>query len=180
MFIKADSGGPVLYKARVVGCRGRCFWLYKFRTMRPDANDAKHREALAANVRNRQPTSADSSGRRIYKTALSDPSRITRVGRLLRKTSIDEVPQLWNVLRGDMSLVGPRPPLVYEAELYEDWQYERFQVPPGITGLYQVTARNRVPVDEMVRIDLEYVRHRSLALDFRILIKTPLVMLRGV
>ena len=109
----------------------------------------------------------------------NDP-RLTGVGRWLRKFSVDELPQLWNIVRGDMSLVGPRPSLREEVALYEGWQKQRLLVPQGLTGLYQVTARNRVPIDEMVRIDLNYVRSRSFWMDLKILVKTPGAMFSGL
>jgi lipopolysaccharide/colanic/teichoic acid biosynthesis glycosyltransferase len=102
----------------------------------------------------------------------NDP-RITRIGKFVRKSSIDELPQLINVLRGEMSLVGPRPPLLYEVDLYQDWHKRRFEVPPGITGIWQVSGRNRVSFDEMVRMDLEYIEKQSLWLDIKLLLKTP-------
>ena len=107
-----------------------------------------------------------------------DP-RVTRVGRVLRATSLDELPQLWNVLRGEMSLVGPRPAMPYELELYRPWYYRRLEVLPGLTGLWQVTARSRVSLEGMVRLDLLYVRRRSLLLDLKLLLQTvPIVLLR--
>jgi lipopolysaccharide/colanic/teichoic acid biosynthesis glycosyltransferase len=108
----------------------------------------------------------------------NDP-RITRVGKIIRKTSIDELPQLFNVLRGDMSLVGPRPPIPYEVELYQDWHKRRFEAIPGMTGLWQIAGRNRVSFDEMVRMDIEYIEHQSLLLDVQILIKTPFAVVSG-
>ena len=108
---------------------------------------------------------------------LENDSRITCVGRFLRKTSLDEFPQLINVLQGNMSLVGPRPPLAYEVELYQDWHKRRFEAPPGLTGLWQVKGRNRVSFDEMVRLDLEYIQNQSLWLDIKILVQTPWAMI---
>ena len=108
---------------------------------------------------------------------LTDDPRVTRLGRFLRKSSLDEIPQLWNVLRGDMSLVGPRPPIPYEVEMYEPWHQRRLQTKPGITGLWQVTARSSADFDEMVRMDIWYIEHQSLWLDLRIILKTPLSVL---
>jgi lipopolysaccharide/colanic/teichoic acid biosynthesis glycosyltransferase len=119
-------------------------------------------------------------GKPVYKTALVDQKRITRVGRLLRKSSLDELPQLWNIFRGDMSLVGPRPALPREVALYEQWQMQRFVVKPGLTGLYQVSARNHVPIDGMIRIDLQYIRSESFWADLRIILRTPFAMFRGL
>jgi lipopolysaccharide/colanic/teichoic acid biosynthesis glycosyltransferase len=108
----------------------------------------------------------------------SDP-RVTRVGALIRKTSLDELPQLFNVLRGDMSLVGSRPPIAYEVALYQDWHKRRLAAPPGMTGLWQVRGRNRVSFDEMVRMDLDYIEHQSFWLDLQLLIQTPLAVVGG-
>jgi lipopolysaccharide/colanic/teichoic acid biosynthesis glycosyltransferase len=125
-------------------------------------------------------TAVDEQGRPVFKTAFVDASRITRVGAFLRRSSLDEAPQFWNVLRGEMSVVGPRPALPYEAELYDEGQRRRFSVKPGLTGLYQVSARNRVPIGEMVRLDLEYAERQSLWLDLIIMAKTPVAMFSGI
>jgi lipopolysaccharide/colanic/teichoic acid biosynthesis glycosyltransferase len=105
---------------------------------------------------------------------LTEDPRVTRLGKFLRKSSIDELPQLWNVLRGDMSIVGPRPPIPYEVEMYKPWHRKRLMAKPGLTGLWQVTARSSADFDEMVRMDIWYIEHQSLWLDLRILLKTPL------
>jgi lipopolysaccharide/colanic/teichoic acid biosynthesis glycosyltransferase len=178
--VKGDSKGPVLFAREVVGENGQTFRLYKFRSMQAGSENENHRRAVLENMTLRRPTQLDTGGNPIYKTSLVDSQRITRTGRFLRRTSLDELPQLWNVLLGQMSLVGPRPALPYEAELYDETQRERFLVKPGITGLYQVTARNRVPIEEMIRIDLEYVRNRSLSLDLWIMFRTPKAMFRGL
>ncbi len=109
----------------------------------------------------------------------ADDNRLTRLGRWLRETSLDELPQLWNVLKGDMSLVGPRPPLPYEVEMYEPWHCQRLAARPGITGLWQVTARSSADFDEMVQLDINYIQHQSLWLDLKILLKTPIAVLSG-
>lgn len=178
LLIKVDSPGGMFYCPRVVGKDGRFFSLYKFRTMRPGSDDGLHRAAVVSNLRDGVAPSADDKGP-VYKTAHSDPSRVTRLGRFLRRTSLDEVPQFWNVIKGDMSLVGPRPALPYEAELYNEEQRRRFSVCPGITGLYQVTRRNRVSIAEMIEIDLCYVDTRSLWLDLSIIARTPFAMFGG-
>jgi lipopolysaccharide/colanic/teichoic acid biosynthesis glycosyltransferase len=178
MLIKCDSHGPVLFVNRAVGQHGREFQLYKFRSMRCVERSEAEKIDILKNVLDRTPTTYK-DGRPVYKTALAN-DRITRVGRILRRTSLDELPQLWNILRGDLSFVGPRPSLPDEVSLYEEWQKQRLAVPQGLTGLYQVTARNRVPIDEMVRIDLDYIRRRSFWLDLKILCKTPLAMLSGL
>jgi lipopolysaccharide/colanic/teichoic acid biosynthesis glycosyltransferase len=178
--IKLDSSGPVLYVQQAVGKDGREFVLCKFRTMRVGSNNTNHRRAVIENMKERKPTGHDKQGWPIFKTSLIDEQSVTRVGRYLRRISLDEFPQFWNVVRGEMSLVGPRPALPYEAILYTEQQRERFQVRPGITGLYQVTARSRVPIEEMIRIDLQYIQRRSLACDLWIIARTPGAMLRGV
>jgi lipopolysaccharide/colanic/teichoic acid biosynthesis glycosyltransferase len=120
---------------------------------------------------------APTGGENLYKLSFDD--RVTGLGRVLRRFSIDEVPQLWNVVRGEMSLVGPRPVIPYEVEHYPSWYCERFAVKPGLTGLWQVSGRNRKTYEEMVRLDVEYVRSRGVALDIRILLKTIWVVLRS-
>jgi lipopolysaccharide/colanic/teichoic acid biosynthesis glycosyltransferase len=180
VLIRLDSDGPVFFANRVLGKDEMPFTLYKFRSMLPNSNGEEHRQEVKRNFIQGEATAFDAKGRPIFKTALANGKRVTRIGKLLRRTSLDEAPQLWNVLRGEMSLVGPRPALPYEAELYEDWQRQRFLVKPGITGLYQISARNRVPIVEMLRIDVQYVRERSLWLDLLILVKTPFAMLSGV
>lgn len=174
--IKVTSRGPIVYVADTVGKDGKLFHLYKFRTMVPDNDEAPHRDYLARFVEENQPYTVikeeDGTERKIYK--ILNDSRVTPVGRILRATGLDEAPQLFNVLKGDMSMVGPRPPRPAEFERYEEWHKQRLSVPPGITGLYQVTARSVVPFDEMVRIDLEYIRKRSLRLDLKIMLLTPI------
>lgn len=178
LLIKCSSRGSVLFVNRAVGQHGKVFLLYKFRTMRCLERSDTERADVVRNSVEQKPT-AYRDGQPIYKTALAD-DRITRVGRVLRRTSLDELPQLWNILRGNLSFVGPRPSLPDEVASYEEWQKQRLLVPQGLTGLYQVTARNRVPIDEMVRIDLEYIRRRSFWFDLSILCKTPSAMLSGL
>lgn len=179
VLIKCDSRGPILFVNRAVGKHGKVFLLYKFRSMRVLARPQVEKIDVLKNALERKPT-IYKNGKPIYKTALANDERITRVGRILRRVSIDELPQLWNILRGELSFVGPRPSLPDEVVLYEEWQKQRLLVPQGLTGLYQVTARNRVPIDEMVRIDLDYIRARSFWLDLKILAKTPFAMLSGL
>ncbi len=179
VLIKLDSNGPVFFVQRVLGQNGSEFRQYKFRSMLPDSQSEDHVSYVERNVRRREPTSVDEKGP-IFKTALADRGRITFVGRFLRRGSLDELPQLWNIFRGEMSFVGPRPALPYEAGLYEEWQKQRFLEKPGLTGLYQVTARNRVPIEDMIRIDLEYIRRQSVWLDLKIILRTPSAMLSGL
>jgi lipopolysaccharide/colanic/teichoic acid biosynthesis glycosyltransferase len=169
LLIWLDSPGPIFYVQPAIGRGGREFRFYKFRSMRVDGDNRRHRRYLRAFVRG-EPASEGG----VYKMA-EDP-RVTRVGRLLRRTSLDELPQLINVIKGDMSLVGPRPPLPYEYELYDDRAKQRLGVRPGITGLYQITRRSRVPFEEMVEIDIDYIRKRSLWLDLSIMLWTPAAM----
>ena len=157
--IKLDSPGPVFYRQRRVGKDGRLFWMLKFRSMRRDA------DMLLAALREQNEASGP-----LFKMR-ADP-RVTRVGRVLRRLSLDELPQLLNVMRGEMSLVGPRPPLPSEVAEYEDWQFGRLRTTPGITGLWQVSGRSEVPFHDMVRLDLHYIRNWSLSLDIEILLRT--------
>ena len=175
LLIKIDSRGPVFYTQERVGMDGRLFLLYKFRTMVANADSELHREYQRAFIAGRAEANLGNEQKPTYKL-FADP-RITRVGRFLRKTSIDEVPQLWNVLLGDMSIVGPRPPIPYEVEAYELWHRKRLDMKPGLTGLWQVSGRNRLPFEEMVRLDLFYIENWSLLLDLQIILRTGFVML---
>jgi len=168
ILVKTGSRGPVLYRQPRVGLGGRRFVMYKLRSMYDGVDSALHRRHTEELIR----------GRASWITLSHDP-RITPVGRLLRRLSLDELPQLFNVLRGDMSLVGPRPALPYEVALYEPWHHQRFAAPPGITGPWQVRARNGGSFDDMVRADLDYLRSRSLWLDLKLLAQTPLAALVG-
>lgn len=166
--IKLDSPGPVLYSGMVHGRNCRPFRYYKFRTMRARAPQDVHQAFIAAYILGSHPQGK----------LLNDP-RLTRVGRLLRVWSLDEFPQLLNVLRGDMSLVGPRPPLTYEFQHYDARAKRRLAVRPGITGLQQVTSRGRASFRRLVATDLLYIRHQSLALDLAILLRTiPAILSR--
>ena len=175
--IKATSPGPVIFRQARVGLRGRPFQFFKFRSMAVNSDDRIHREYVANLIEGKLDTiNKGDVDRPLYK--LRDDPRITKVGRFIRKTSIDELPQLVNVLKGDMSLVGPRPPLPYEAEKYESWHLRRvLEVRPGITGLWQVYGRSSTSFDEMVRLDLNYVRNASLWVDIRLLFATVRVLL---
>jgi lipopolysaccharide/colanic/teichoic acid biosynthesis glycosyltransferase len=168
--IRIDSGGPALFRQRRVGRGLRMFTVFKFRTMYQEANATPHREyarsLLDGDCPNRGP---------LYKLSVDD--RVTSVGRILRLWSIDELPQLVNVLRGEMALVGPRPVIPYEVEMYPDEYLRRFDVKPGLTGLWQISGRNARTYREMVHIDLEYAKDASLLLDLRILAKTVPVVL---
>lgn len=180
LLVKLDSRGPVFFHQERVGARrrsknGQTVWevhnfrIYKFRTMVKDADDSLHRAYIKEFVEGKVEASTHTSAK--YKLA-NDP-RITRAGHFLRKTSLDELPQLINVLRGEMSLVGPRPVPEYEvAEYPEAWHHGRLATLPGMTGLWQVQGRGEVPFEEMIRLDLEYVHRQSIWLDMRILFWT--------
>jgi len=174
--IALDSRGPVIHRQKRLGRGGVPFTFYKFRSMWSDVDHRIHRDFVLGLIRDGDAQPAP-PGSNPYK--LSGDARITRVGRFIRKTSIDELPQLFNVLRGDMSLVGPRPPLPYEAANYEPWHLRRILgIQPGITGLWQVEGRSRVGFNEMVRMDLRYLRKCSFGLDLRILLRTVPVVLK--
>ena len=173
MAVRLSSPGPVLFRQRRLGRHMEPFTVLKFRTMRADADSALHRDYVRSLIGTQPPEDAPDN---LYKLVI-DP-RVTRVGRFLRSWSLDEVPQLWNVLRGEMSLVGPRPVIEYEVEQYPDWYLRRFAVKPGLTGLWQVSGRNEKTYEEMVRYDIEYAERRSLWLDLRILARTALVVMR--
>jgi lipopolysaccharide/colanic/teichoic acid biosynthesis glycosyltransferase len=182
--IKLTSPGPVLFVQERVGRGGRAFRCYKFRTMRHNSDDSVHREftrnfirgnGSSGNGHRAAPPEPHAGG--IYK--LTRDPRVTGIGALLRRTSLDELPQLLNVLRGEMSLVGPRPPVLYELEHYQEWHKRRLLAKPGITGLWQVSGRSSVPFDEMVLLDLYYIDHRSTLLDLWIMARTLPVMIKG-
>jgi len=174
--IKVTSKGPILFRQTRLGHYGRKFTFLKFRSMYTGNDHAIHREYVKQFIAGAD--GLEQGERRQYKLA-ADP-RITAVGRFLRKTSLDELPQLFNVLNGQMSLVGPRPPLQYEFESYDLWHKERLMaVKPGITGLWQVEGRSRVTFDEMVRMDIRYAKSWSLWLDIKILLQTPLAVVSG-
>jgi lipopolysaccharide/colanic/teichoic acid biosynthesis glycosyltransferase len=171
--VRLDSSGPVFFRQTRVGLHGKKFTMLKFRSMENDAASDPHHRYVAMLARER-PSAANG---RLLK--LTGDERVTRVGAMLRKTSVDELPQLLNVLAGHMSLVGPRPAMVYELELYRPEHFERLSVPPGITGLWQVSGRSRLGFNEMLDLDLEYVRRRGLAFDLWLLARTPLAILRA-
>ena len=174
--VKWTSPGPVLYRQQRIGEGGRPFVMYKFRTMFQDNDLSIHVEHVSRLIKeNVDPIELD--GAKTLKIK-SDP-RVTPLGKILRKTSLDELPQLFNVLGGEMSLVGPRPSLAYEVTLFKAWHKHRFETLPGITGLWQVKGRNRVSFDEMVRMDVEYIQKQSVWLDIKILVQTPFAMLFG-
>jgi exopolysaccharide biosynthesis polyprenyl glycosylphosphotransferase len=166
LLIKLESRGPVIYCSKRVGRGGRPFTFFKLRSMVNDADQMRHRLSHL--------NECDGP---VFK--ISRDPRVTRIGRILRRTSIDEIPQFVNVLRGEMSLVGPRPPIPEEVAKYEPWQMRRLDVQPGITCLWQISGRSRIGFQEWMRLDLEYIRNRSLVLDLKILMRTvPAVLSR--
>jgi len=179
LIIKLTSKGPVLFEQERLGQFGARFKCLKFRTMYTNCDPKIHREYVQRFIAgNAQSAAGDNSQNALYKIT-RDP-RITPIGRILRKASLDEFPQFWNVLRGEMSLVGPRPPLPYEFEVYDIWHRRRvLELKPGVTGLWQVSGRNRIRFDEMVRLDLRYSQKWSLWLDLQILLATPWAIFNG-
>jgi lipopolysaccharide/colanic/teichoic acid biosynthesis glycosyltransferase len=177
--IKPTSKGPVIYKQERLGRFGARFKCLKFRTMYSNNDPKIHQEYVQKFIAGKDGlNNSEGSDKPVYKL-VKDP-RVTFVGGLLRKTSLDELPQFWNVLRGDMSLVGPRPPVPYEFEVYDIWHRRRvLEVRPGVTGLWQVSGRNRTRFDEMVRLDLRYCQTWSIWLDLKILLATPKAVFNG-
>jgi exopolysaccharide biosynthesis polyprenyl glycosylphosphotransferase len=176
--IKLTSKGPVLFRQPRVGQYGCKFTFLKFRSMYVNSDHTIHREYITGLIAGTADSKDPGRKQEIYK--LTNDPRITRIGGFLRKTSFDELPQFLNVLRGEMSLVGPRPPIPYEVERYEFWHRRRLLgVKPGITGLWQVTGRSRTSFDEMVRLDMQYAKSWSLWLDLKILLQTPRAVITG-
>jgi lipopolysaccharide/colanic/teichoic acid biosynthesis glycosyltransferase len=174
--VKLTSPGPVLLRQVRIGRRGEPFKMIKFRTMYVNAGHGIHQAYMAWFINSSGKESR--TGAEFYKLK-ADP-RITSPGRFLRRTSLDELPQFWNVLRGEMSLVGPRPPLPFEVEQYQPWHRRRvLEAKPGITGLWQVSGRSRTTFDDMVRLDLRYARTHTMWTDIKILVSTPLAMFKG-
>ncbi|HEY0428954.1 MAG TPA: sugar transferase [Pyrinomonadaceae bacterium] len=178
ILIKLDSRGKILFRQERVGMDGRKFLCYKFRTMRADADENLHREAYRKNIEGTMEANAGDSEKPVFGKVRDDP-RVTKIGKFLRRSSIDELPQLLNVLVGDMSVVGPRPPIPYEVEEYDLRHRKRLDMKPGITGLWQVSGRNRLTFEEMVQIDLFYIENWSLWLDLKIILLTLPAVLRG-
>lgn len=190
ILIVLDTPGPPIFRQERVGLKRRTdghqvrwevgtFVFCKFRTMGRDTACDMHRAFVQAFIRNDQESMAEIQGGGTQVRKLVHDPRVTRFGRFLRKSSLDELPQLWNVLKGDMSLVGPRPPIPYEVDQYQPWHCRRLEATPGMTGLWQVTARSCADFDEIVKLDLQYIERQSFWLDLIILVKTPLIVLRG-
>ena len=164
MLIKLESKGEVIFKQKRVGLNGKEFYMYKFRSMVINAEELKE-----------QLESQNEMSGPMFK--IKDDPRITKVGKFMRKTSIDELPQLINVIKGDMSLVGPRPSLPKEVEKFEQWMMERLEVKPGLTCIWQISGRNNIDFEDWMKLDIKYVRERSFKLDMKLILKTVLVLL---
>jgi exopolysaccharide biosynthesis polyprenyl glycosylphosphotransferase len=177
-WIRLDSKGNVFFLQERVGMDGRVFLCYKFRSMLQGADEDVHREAYEKNIVGEETANIGDDAAPVY-GKVKDDARVTRAGRFLRRSSLDELPQLFNVLKGDMSIVGPRPPIPYEVEAYQLWHRKRLDMKPGITGLWQVSGRNRLTFDEMVRTDLFYIENWSLWLDLKIILLTLPAVFRG-
>jgi lipopolysaccharide/colanic/teichoic acid biosynthesis glycosyltransferase len=176
--IKASSKGPVLFKQERLGQGGKPFRVLKFRSMRTDCDAKIHQDYVQQFIAGQVNGTASQTEKPVFK--IQEDPRITPIGTFIRKTSLDEIPQFWNVLRGEMSLVGPRPALDYEFRAYEVWHRRRvLEIKPGITGLWQVEGRSRTRFDEMVRLDLKYARGWSNWLDLKILLQTPAAVIMG-
>ena len=173
VIVKLESPGPALFRQVRVGEDGKPFTCMKFRSMRTEADPEVHRSAFARMVSG-MPMSADPDA----PFKLDEDPRVTRVGQFIRATSLDELPQLFNVLAGDMSLVGPRPAIPYEIEHYEEWHHDRYSVKPGITGIWQVFGRGRVGFQEQMRMDVDYARTWTVREDIRLIAKTIPVVIR--
>jgi lipopolysaccharide/colanic/teichoic acid biosynthesis glycosyltransferase len=169
ILIKLESLGPAIFKQKRAGKNGKIFTFYKFRSMYTDCDETVHQHFV------QQVMSGE-----IHMSKLQKDPRITKVGRFLRKGAIDELPQIINVLKGDMSLVGPRPHPLYEVENYKDWHRKRLTVLPGITGLWQINKRNSMSYDQAIQMDLDYIENMSFLLDIKILLKTFLVPLNSL
>jgi len=175
--IRIDSRGEIIYRREQVGKNGRRFTGYKFRTMRTDNDDSEYKEYLVKYILENAPYKVDYNGQLVYKVT-GDP-RVTKLGALLRKTNLDELPQFFNVLKGEMSIVGPRPDIPFAVNMYDKWHQQRLLVKPGITGLWQVCGRKSLSFEEMVSLDIEYINGESLLQDAKIFILTIGTVLRG-
>jgi lipopolysaccharide/colanic/teichoic acid biosynthesis glycosyltransferase len=176
VFIRFDSAGPILFRQKRVGRNGVEFNILKFRSMHVNSDDSRHREAIAKYM-NGQRLGEGAANDLSYKDV--DDPRVTKVGRFLRKTSIDELPQFFNVLRGEMTLVGPRPPLPYEVAFYSPRDMLRLSGKPGLTGPWQVYARSQVPFQDMVELDIAYLQRQALWEDLKLIALTVPVMVQG-
>ena len=188
ILIVLDSRGSAIFYQERVGSKrwthgGFSYWqrsgftCYKFRTMVRNADSSLHRSYVQALINNDPKSMQKLQGEQTETRKLVHDPRVTRLGKFLRKSSLDELPQFWNVIKGDMSLVGPRPPITYEVEEYEPWHLQRLEGLPGLTGLWQVSGRSSMDFDDSVRLDIQYINTRSLSQDLKIIIKTPLAII---
>ncbi len=175
IMIRLDSPGRAVFTQERVGENGRRFNIHKFRTMHVNGDDSQYKEYVSRLITEDVPYTVDHQGKALYK--IPDDQRVTRFGAFLRRTNLDELPQLFNVVKGEMSLVGPRPDIPFAVEMYRDWHRKRLSVTPGMTGLWQVSGLNRLSFEEMVKLDIEYADSRSLLLDCKILFRTIGVVL---
>ena len=176
--VKLTSDGPVFFKQERIGEHAKGFMMLKFRTMQVNAAPDLHQQFVSQYIQGAPANGSQGSAAPVFKI-VADP-RVTKIGHFLRRSSLDELPQFWNVLKGEMSLVGPRPPLPYEVKVYKPWHKRRvLEAKPGITGLWQVTGRSRTTFEEMVRLDLRYARQQSVWVDLKILLATPRAVLSG-
>lgn len=173
LMIRLESNGPVLYIHDRIGKGGRIFKMYKFRTMHHNIARDSHREYMKAFINGEMPATSENG---VFKPF--EANQVTKIGRILRATSLDELPQILNVLRGEMSIIGPRPNVVWEVEEYQGWHKERLEVLPGITGLAQVRGRSGIPFNEIIWYDLRYIERQSLLFDIKILCWTVLSVVR--
>ncbi|MHC4437270.1 MAG: sugar transferase [Planctomycetota bacterium] len=177
VLIRIISPGPVIFKQERIGMRGKPFTMFKFRTMRLNVDSSIHEQYVTGLIENAQ---TDEAILQKPMTKLDNHPDMIPLGKVFRKTFLDEIPQLINVLRGEMSLIGPRPPLAYELQRYPEWCLTRFDVPPGMTGLWQVSGKNLLSFEEMVRLDIRYTRSMSLWMDLLILLKTPVAIVTEI
>lgn len=173
--IRLDSRGWPIFTQKRVGKDGCIFTIYKFRTMRVNNDDGEYKEYVRRLVNEDVPYRTDHQGKALYKVV--DDTRVTRFGALLRKTNLDELPQIFNVLKGEMSFIGPRPDIPFAVEMYGDWHRKRLCATPGISGLWQVSGRSGRSFDDMVQLDIDYIENQSLLLDSKIVLQTMGVVL---
>jgi lipopolysaccharide/colanic/teichoic acid biosynthesis glycosyltransferase len=176
LIITFDSSGSVIFRREQVGENGKKFMMYKFRTMQSNNNDYKYKAYLIRYILEDAPYAIDQNGQEVYKVI--DDSRVTRFGVILRKTNLDELPQIFNILKGEMSFIGPRPDIPFAVNMYNDWHLQRLEVKPGITGLWQVAQRKGLSFEDMVRLDIDYINKQSLLLDIKISLLTISVILK--
>lgn len=176
LIIRLDSSGSVIFRREQVGENGKKFMMYKFRTMRSNSNDYKYKAYLISYILEDAPYKIGQNGQGVYKVV--DDSRVTKFGAILRKTNLDELPQIFNILKGEMSFIGPRPDIPFAVSMYNDWHLQRLKVKPGITGLWQVAQRKELSFKDMVSLDINYINKQSLLLDIKISLLTISVILK--